>query len=68
VIAMSKYRMLAGDIIEMLHRDKVQNDLQPEQRAVVQLLYEQFQLVKEGELENGQSMFEHLCSALTACM
>jgi tetratricopeptide (TPR) repeat protein len=62
VLAMRKRRMFAGEIVDMFHRDEVQDELRLEQSKVVQLLYEQFQMVKEGSLQDGRAMFEYICT------
>jgi tetratricopeptide (TPR) repeat protein len=60
VIAMRRYKTFAGEIIELLHSDDLRDELHSEQYQVVKLLYEQFRILKEGDVQNSLAMFEYI--------
>jgi len=60
-LAVRKRRIFAVELIELLRLDDIQDELSPEQNAMVQLFHQQLQAIRDGRLQKGLAMFDKLC-------
>lgn len=60
-LAVRKRRIFAVEMIDLLSLSDVQDELFPEQNAVVQLFRQQLQAMSDGSLQDGFAMFDNLC-------
>lgn len=60
-LAVRKRRIFAVEMIDLLSLSDVQDELFPEQNAMVQLFRQQLQAMRDGSLQDGFAMFDNLC-------